>query len=660
MSSPPQKNPSPNLGDRIAAQRAAALVGTVLSGRYRVVDLLAMGGVGAVYLGEHVKMHKQVAIKVLHPDAQSLPELAARFEREAVAGSHIQHPNVASATDFGELEDGSHFLVLEYVRGATLREVIRRGPVSPARAVGIARQIAAGLSATHAVGIVHRDLKPRNVMLIEGERDLVKIIDFGLAKLNLKEVSEVAARRASMSDHQITGTGAVFGTIAYLAPEAALGMDSVDARADLYAFGLVLYEMLAGKHPFLTSDPVALFKHHARTPPPPIAERSPGVTVPPALEALVMRLLEKRREDRHPSAEAVLRDLEAVFEGALTPTPSPVSIGDGVFPGPSILPPPPVSQPPSRPASQPAFTSPVTAPPPSVSPTPPSAIVAVPDLDPPPPAVRHPRVARARWPWVAGGIGLALGALAIGWPRDHAVPVPAAATTLPPASTTLPPAREPASTSVSSVVAASVTAAPSPSLAATSAPSAALPASPTASADPAAPFDGTVARATLRRAAAARDHAHALEAFLALAEREPAALAEPAVALAARDLAAAIAVAGGDGADRLFDLLGHHLGGAGLDVLYEIVRVRGGSKAAARAEPILREPGAMGRATPALRVTFALREATCADKPALLDRAVAEGDLRTLMVMESNVLACVGPRHKPLEAAIKALRQRVR
>lgn len=647
MSSPPQKNPSPNLGDRIAAQRAAALVGTVLSGRYRVVDLLAMGGVGAVYLGEHVKMHKQVAIKVLHPDAQSLPELAARFEREAVAGSHIQHPNVASATDFGELEDGSHFLVLEYVRGATLREVIRRGPVSPARAVGIARQIAAGLSATHAVGIVHRDLKPRNVMLIEGERDLVKIIDFGLAKLNLKEVSEVAARRASMSDHQITGTGAVFGTIAYLAPEAALGMDSVDARADLYAFGLVLYEMLAAKHPFLTSDPVALFKHHARTPPPPIAERSPGVTVPPALEAVVMRLLEKRREDRHPSAEAVLRDLDAVFEGALTPTPSPVSLGDGVYPGPSILPPPPVSQPPSRPASQPASTPvPITAPPPSVSPTPPSATAptAVHDIDPPPPAVRHPRVARARWPVVAGGLGLAIGALAIGWPRDRAVPVLAA---------------------VSSPVAASVTAAPS--LVATIAPSAAPPApsasadrGPAPSAEPAAPFDGTVARATLRRAAAARDHAHALDAFLALAEREPAALAEPAIALAARDLAAAIAVAGGDGADRLFDVLGHQLGGAGLDVLYEIVRVRGGSKAAARAEPILREPGAMDRATPALRVTFALREATCADKPALLDRAVAEGDLRTLMVMESNVMACVGPRHKPLEAAIKALRQRLR
>src|SRR5262249_36650871 len=162
---------------------------------------------------EHLKMHKHVAVKVLHPDAASLPDIAARFEREAVAGAHIQHPNVAVATDFGELDDGTHFLVLEYVKGTTLREVIRRGPLPVSRAIGITKQIAAALGATHAAQIVHRDVKPRNVMLIEGERDVVKLIDFGLAKLSLKEVSEVGAKRESMSEHQITGTGAVFGTI---------------------------------------------------------------------------------------------------------------------------------------------------------------------------------------------------------------------------------------------------------------------------------------------------------------------------------------------------------------------------------------------------------------------------------------------------------------
>src|SRR4051812_43176341 len=159
-----------------------------------------MGGVGAVYLGEHVHMHKHVALKILHPDSAGLPDLVARFEREAVAGAHISHPNVAAATDFGELDDGSFFLVLEYVRGITLREVIQRGPVGSARAVGIAKQIASALSAAHAMDIIHRDVKPRNVMLIEGERDLVKVIDFGLAKLDLKQVSAVAASRASAPD----------------------------------------------------------------------------------------------------------------------------------------------------------------------------------------------------------------------------------------------------------------------------------------------------------------------------------------------------------------------------------------------------------------------------------------------------------------------------
>src|SRR5262249_37851439 len=151
---------------------------------------------------------------------------------------------------------------LEYVRGTTLREVIRRGPLPDQRVARIGKQIAAGLGAAHAMGIVHRDVKPRNVMLIEGERDVVKIIDFGLAKLALKRFSPVAAVQESFAEEKITASGAVFGTIAYLAPEAALGMDTVDARADLYAVGLILYELLAGKHPFDTNDPVELFRQH--------------------------------------------------------------------------------------------------------------------------------------------------------------------------------------------------------------------------------------------------------------------------------------------------------------------------------------------------------------------------------------------------------------
>src|SRR6185437_4855493 len=256
---------------------------------------------------------------------------------------HIQHPNVAAATDFGELPDGAFFLVLEYVRGTTLREVIKRGPMSSGRAARIAKQMAAGLGAVHAMGIVHRDLKPRNVMLIEGERDVVKIIDFGIAKLELKQVSAIAATRASQSDDRITTSGAVFGTIAYLAPEAALGMDVVDARADLYALGVMLYEMLAGTHPFDTKDPVALFKQHAATPVPPIAQRAPGVFVPAALEAVVRRLLEKAPDARYENAEQVVEAIDAALDVG-SPTVPPMALGDAtpIFPGPSMLPPPPL------------------------------------------------------------------------------------------------------------------------------------------------------------------------------------------------------------------------------------------------------------------------------------------------------------------------------
>src|SRR5262245_39666487 len=268
-----------NLAEASAKAKAERRLGTIVSGRYRLTEVLAMGGVGVVYKAEHVHMHKWVAIKLLHSDAQDAPDLVARFRREAVVGAHVQHPNVIAATDFGELDDGSCFLVLEFVRGVTLREVIQRGPMSGSRAVHIGKQLAAALGAIHAIGIVHRDVTPRNIMLIEGERDAVKLIDFGLAKL---DPERFAAEAPHLEDEsRITGTGAVFGTIAYLAPEVALGMDLIDARADLYALGIVLYEILSGKHPFDTTDAVQLFKRHATTKPPPIAERSPGVVVPP-------------------------------------------------------------------------------------------------------------------------------------------------------------------------------------------------------------------------------------------------------------------------------------------------------------------------------------------------------------------------------------------
>lgn len=233
----PPKQQESDLG---AKERSSALIGRVVSERYRIAELLAMGGMGAVYRGEHLLLKKRIAIKILHPETENLPELVSRFEREAIAGAHIQHLNVAAATDFGKLDDGSYFLVLEYVRGTTLHQTIKNGRLEPRRAAHIARQIASALEAVHAMGIVHRDVKPRNVMLIEGKGDLAKLIDFGLAKFSMDRLTDSlrtpisggpgrrplgsgSSERRSQTNEgdRLTGVGVIFGTIAYLAPEAS-------------------------------------------------------------------------------------------------------------------------------------------------------------------------------------------------------------------------------------------------------------------------------------------------------------------------------------------------------------------------------------------------------------------------------------------------------
>jgi serine/threonine-protein kinase len=162
---------------------AAAMVGKTLSGRYRLDRVLGEGGMGAVYEAEHTHMRKRLAVKVLHPEMSRLPEVVARFEREAMAAAHIDHPNVAAATDFGMLEDGSFFLALEFVEGESLRDILAKGRLELGRALHIVSQMGQALNRAHALGIVHRDLKPENVMLVEreGDPDFVKVLDFGIA-----------------------------------------------------------------------------------------------------------------------------------------------------------------------------------------------------------------------------------------------------------------------------------------------------------------------------------------------------------------------------------------------------------------------------------------------------------------------------------------------
>lgn len=296
-----------------AQDRARAFIGTVISGRYRIVDLIATGGMGAVYLGEHVLMHKRIAVKILHPEVDEQPEIVARFEREAVVGAHVRHPNIAHATDFGKLDDGAYFLILDYIEGRNLGDVIREGPMKLSRVVRIAKQIAGALAASHELGIIHRDMKPRNIML---DVNMVpKLIDFGFAKMSVDKLPLTASLADARPKSRLTGVGVIFGTINYLAPESAHGMDAVDERADLYALGVMMYEMLAGKHPFDSTDPGEMFYHHRMTAPPPFATRAPGVEVPADLDKIIRKLLEKDPYDRYQTAQALVDALEVLPYG---------------------------------------------------------------------------------------------------------------------------------------------------------------------------------------------------------------------------------------------------------------------------------------------------------------------------------------------------------
>ena len=290
---------------------SSELLGTVISGRYRLESLLGEGGMGAVYLAEHTHMRKRLALKVLHPEMTRRPEVVARFEREAMAAAHIEHPNVASATDFGKLDDGSFFLVLEYIEGRGLREELRQGALGISRSFHIVKQIASALARAHSLGIVHRDLKPENVMLVErdGDPDFVKVLDFGIAKVPVSELS-------GTTSEVLTRAGMVFGTPEYMAPEQALGKD-VDHRADLYALGVILYELLTGSRPFEAESAVTLLGMQVTQAPP-----SMGPKVPKSIEAVVMRLLEKEASARYQSAREVIQAMDEALalEGlAMTP-----------------------------------------------------------------------------------------------------------------------------------------------------------------------------------------------------------------------------------------------------------------------------------------------------------------------------------------------------
>jgi serine/threonine-protein kinase len=624
--------------DQVPAEvraRATELVGTTISDRYRIQEMLAMGGMGAVYRGEHVHMRKRVAIKVLYPETQRFAELAARFEREAIAGAHIDHPNVVSATDFGRLPDGAYFLVLEYVRGATLHQLMKHGRMTPARAVRIVRQIAAALDAGHQMGVIHRDVKPRNVMLVEGEAELVKLIDYGLAKVPLDRLSTIGEDDMPPGRRVITGMGVVFGTVAYMAPETALGMDAVDERSDLYALGIMLYQLLAGAHPFDAIDPGELFLQQRTMAPPPLHVRAPDVDVPRELEAIVMRLLEKVPERRFQNARELIATLDAFAAG--TPPPSTPSGFDpaGLTLSVAGAVPPSIPAPPHLPTT--ADEAMPKIPPPARLPT----VTPLAQGGPPyvPRLARGPVRALGSMPlWLVAGAAVALVvliAVVFGFVLRGV------------ATTRTPSAR----------LAAGLAEAARASSEASNA--------MTRRVDQAAAEEW---RARLLAAPSTKDWNGGAAAVMALARLDPEALRDREVAAATVGVAVRLEFDGASAADSVFDTLSTRAGSPGIDVLYEIVSARGGTKAAKRAAELLKRKDVLERGSPELIIAATLRDTPCENKKQLFERAGAEGDARALAIMEllrsdrcnARIGQCCFHKNGLLDDAVRTLRARLR
>jgi eukaryotic-like serine/threonine-protein kinase len=284
------------------------LLGHVIADRYRVLEVLGEGGMGAVYLAEHLTLHKQVALKVVHREHAGNAELAARFAREAMATSRIEHPNVISALDFGQLDDGTAYLAVQLVRGPSLTRVLRaEGRLPWPRAVNVAAQIADALCAAHGHGIVHRDLKPDNVLLqyLDDGGELVKVLDFGVAKFS--PVSDVPSKARA----DVTKVGFVVGTPGYMAPEQAVGSEA-DPRSDLYALGVILWECLTGKNLWAGADLAQLVDTQLTRTPPRLQPLLNDPTFPPGLDELVAGLLARRPSERPQDAASVRDALRAL------------------------------------------------------------------------------------------------------------------------------------------------------------------------------------------------------------------------------------------------------------------------------------------------------------------------------------------------------------
>jgi serine/threonine protein kinase len=277
-------------------------------GRYEIQSELGSGGMGVVYLAVDTRLNRKIALKLLPADLTDNKDRLHRFEQEARAASALNHPNILTIHEIGT-DDGTHFIATEFVEGETLRALIMMdAPMRPAQALDLAIQVAAALSAAHAAGIVHRDIKPENVMLRDD--GYVKVLDFGLAKLvETEKKGDAADPNAPTQRFYLTNPGVVMGTAKYMSPEQASGKP-VDARTDIWSLGVILYEMLTGKHPFDGEVQTQVIARILEREPEPLAARAPGS--PPELQRIVSRMLAKDRAERYGDSKDVLRDLKAL------------------------------------------------------------------------------------------------------------------------------------------------------------------------------------------------------------------------------------------------------------------------------------------------------------------------------------------------------------
>jgi len=312
--------------------------GAVFANKYRVEKVLGGGGFGEVYLVEHLRVPSRYALKILYPHLSSVPGFRERFFREVRATQRIVHPNAVPVRDCDVTDEGFCYYTMDFIEGESLGEIVRRrGPISWRRALSVLRQVLDALGAAHRLGIVHRDVKPENILLEKtsgGER--ARVLDFGIAKL-----TEHDPASPTLTGHDI------IGTFQYMPPEQAFGK-GVDGRSDIYAIGVVIHRLVTGELPFKGPNPQAFAFQHLAEPPPPLRKVRPDLDLPGELESLVLTALGKQKEDRYPTAEAMVAAIDAVLRlpeadtvltpgagGLSTPAPEKARNGSAKVPGPA-------------------------------------------------------------------------------------------------------------------------------------------------------------------------------------------------------------------------------------------------------------------------------------------------------------------------------------